>query len=151
MAKEIISESRLREIISEETKRFKKKLALEAEKKTLLKKLNEMYMEDDAADQVSDDSMLDEVALDEVGDVAAHKEAIDFIANHPQSQSIITTYQNGKQNQDSLKKFVNFINNYAKTTLGKNNEGATIFLNDVTRVIEDKLSARVNTDDKSTF
>ena len=46
MAKEIISESRLREIISEETKRFKKKLALEAEKKTLLKKLNEMYMED---------------------------------------------------------------------------------------------------------
>jgi hypothetical protein len=46
MAKEIISESRLREIISEEAARFKKKLTLEAEKKKLLKRLNEMYMEE---------------------------------------------------------------------------------------------------------
>jgi hypothetical protein len=46
MAKEIISESRLREIISEEAARFKKKLTLEAEKKKLLNRLNEMYMEE---------------------------------------------------------------------------------------------------------
>ena len=51
MKKEIISESRLREIISEEAARFKKKLTLEAEKKNLLKKLNEMYMEEDIMDE----------------------------------------------------------------------------------------------------
>jgi hypothetical protein len=46
MKKEIISESRLREIISEEAARFKKKLTLEAEKKKLLSRLQEMYTED---------------------------------------------------------------------------------------------------------
>jgi hypothetical protein len=51
MKKEIISESRLREIISEEAARFKKKLTLEAEKKNLLKKLNEMYMEEDMMEE----------------------------------------------------------------------------------------------------
>lgn len=51
MAKEIISESRLREIISEEAARFKKKLTLEAEKKSLLNKLQEMYMEEDAMEE----------------------------------------------------------------------------------------------------
>lgn len=51
MKKEIISESRLREIISEEAARFKKKLTLEAEKKNLLKKLNEMYMEEDTMEE----------------------------------------------------------------------------------------------------
>lgn len=51
MKKEIISESRLREIISEEATRFKKKLTLEAEKKSLLKKLNEMYTEDDTMEE----------------------------------------------------------------------------------------------------
>ena len=51
MAKEIISESRLREIISEEATRFKKKLTLEAEKKKLLNRLNEMYMEEDSLEE----------------------------------------------------------------------------------------------------
>ena len=51
MKKEIISESRLREIISEEAARFKKKLTLESEKKNLLKKLNEMYMEEDMMEE----------------------------------------------------------------------------------------------------
>ena len=51
MAKEIISESRLREIISEEAARFKKKLTLEAEKKRLLSRLNEMYMEEEAMEE----------------------------------------------------------------------------------------------------
>lgn len=51
MAREIISESRLREIISEEAARFKKKLTLEAEKKQLLKKLHEMYMEEEAMEE----------------------------------------------------------------------------------------------------
>jgi len=51
MKKEIISESRLREIISEEAARFKKKLTLEAEKKKLLGKLQEMYMEEDMMDE----------------------------------------------------------------------------------------------------
>lgn len=51
MRKEIISESRLREIISEEATRFKKKLTLEAEKKKLLNRLNEMYMEEKALDE----------------------------------------------------------------------------------------------------
>ena len=47
----IISESQIRDIISEETKRFKKKLTLESEKKQLLKKLNEMYMEEKMLDE----------------------------------------------------------------------------------------------------
>jgi len=51
MAKEIISESRLREIISEEAARFKKKLTLEAEKKKLLSRLQEMYMEEEKLDE----------------------------------------------------------------------------------------------------
>lgn len=54
MAKEIISESRLREIISEEAARFKKKLTLEAEKKSLLNKLQEMYMEEDAMEEAEE-------------------------------------------------------------------------------------------------
>jgi hypothetical protein len=55
MAKEIISESKLREIISEEAARFKKKLTLEAEKKKLLKRLHEMYTEEVL---MEDDSIL---------------------------------------------------------------------------------------------
>lgn len=57
MEKEIISESRLREIISEEAARFKKKLTLEAEKKSLLKKLNEMYMDEE---DVKEEDMMEE-------------------------------------------------------------------------------------------
>ena len=57
MAKEIISESRLREIISEETVRFKKKLTLETEKKQLLKKLHEMYMEEEEMEEVVEDDV----------------------------------------------------------------------------------------------
>lgn len=47
MKKQFISESRLREIISEETLRMKKRITLEGEKKSLIKKLNEMYMEEE--------------------------------------------------------------------------------------------------------
>ena len=54
MRKEIISESRLREIISEEAARFKKKLTLEAEKKSLLNKLQEMYMEEDIMEETEE-------------------------------------------------------------------------------------------------
>lgn len=62
MAKEIISESRLREIISEEAARFKKKLTLEAEKKKLLKRLNEMYMEETQEEEgVMEEEMLNEL------------------------------------------------------------------------------------------
>ena len=57
MAREIISESRLREIISEEAARFKKKLTLEAEKKQLLKKLHEMYMEEEAMGEDIDENI----------------------------------------------------------------------------------------------
>lgn len=64
MKKEIISESRLREIISEEAARFKKKLTLEAEKKNLLKKLNEMYMEEDMMEEdVMEGDELDEANM----------------------------------------------------------------------------------------
>lgn len=51
MKKQIISESRLREIISEEALRMKKRLTLENEKKALVKKLNEMYMEEEKLDE----------------------------------------------------------------------------------------------------
>ena len=51
MKKQIISESKLREIIKEEVLRMKKRITLENEKKTLLKKLNEMYMEEEQLDE----------------------------------------------------------------------------------------------------
>jgi hypothetical protein len=51
MKKELISESRLREIISEEAARFKKKLTLEAEKKKILNRLQEMYMEEEMTEE----------------------------------------------------------------------------------------------------
>jgi hypothetical protein len=54
MKKELISESRLREIISEEAARFKKKLTLEAEKKKILNRLQEMYMEEEVLDEVEE-------------------------------------------------------------------------------------------------
>ena len=59
MKKQIISESKLREIIKEEALRMKKRITLENEKKTLLKKLNEMYMEDNAPDGNTDDGECD--------------------------------------------------------------------------------------------
>ena len=59
MKKQIISESKLREIIKEEALRMKKRVTLENEKKTLLKKLNEMYMEDNAPDGNTDDGECD--------------------------------------------------------------------------------------------
>jgi hypothetical protein len=59
MKKQIISESKLREIIKEEALRMKKRITLENEKKTLLKKLNEMYMEDSASDDNTDDGECD--------------------------------------------------------------------------------------------
>jgi hypothetical protein len=61
MAKQIISESRLREIISEEAARFKKKLTLEAEKKKLLKRLNEMYTEEAMEEVVMEEETLNEL------------------------------------------------------------------------------------------
>lgn len=76
MKKEIISESRLREIISEEAARFKKKLTLEAEKKNLLKKLNEMYMEED----MTDEGMMEEDTLNELFEF--RKARNDFYATH---------------------------------------------------------------------
>ena len=51
MKKQIISESKLREIIKEEALRMKKRVTLENEKKTLIKKLNEMYMEDNSMEE----------------------------------------------------------------------------------------------------
>lgn len=82
MKKEIISESRLREIISEEAARFKKKLTLEAEKKKLLKKLNEMYMEEDMMDEdVMDEDVMDESEnLNELFEFKKAKN--DFYATH---------------------------------------------------------------------
>lgn len=71
MKKEIISESRLREIISEEAARFKKKLTLEAEKKNLLKKLNEMYMEED---MMEEDTMEEGLFGPSKEEVAANKQ-----------------------------------------------------------------------------
>ena len=71
MKKEIISESRLREIISEEAARFKKKLTLEAEKKNLLKKLNEMYMEEDTMEE---DTMEEGLFGPSKEEVAANKQ-----------------------------------------------------------------------------
>lgn len=47
----MITESRLREIISEEALRAKKRIQLESEKKKLLKRLDEMYQEEVAMDQ----------------------------------------------------------------------------------------------------
>ncbi len=49
--KKQISESRLRELISEEALRMKKRLTLEAEKKSLVKKLNEMIEEDNMEEE----------------------------------------------------------------------------------------------------
>ena len=69
MAKQIISESRLREIISEEAARFKKKLTLEAEKKKLLKRLNEMHMEE-MMDEAQMEEDLDENILKAIGGAA---------------------------------------------------------------------------------
>jgi hypothetical protein len=249
MKKEIISESRLREIISEEAARFKKKLTLEAEKKNLLKKLNEMYMEEDVMDEdVMEGDELDEAnmitrffnrtmggkaqfeermntlsrsaknnygveftdaekdelrakakadgyggslnftelgpnmklvytdaydakdtsgsvtsiaregyameedTLDEVDlNAAAHKEAIEFVNNHPKKDSIKMTYDNGKKDKASLLKFNNFVLGYAKNTLKKNNAGASAFLQDVVRVLEGKIDAKVHTNTPSTF
>jgi len=255
MKKEIISESRLREIISEEAARFKKKLTLEAEKKNLLKKLNEMYMEEDMTDEgmmegdgldeanmitrllnrtmggradfekrmdvlsrsakinygvtITDENKAEVTAkakadgyggnleftelgpnvklaytdaydakdtsgsvtsiaregygmegytmeadtLDEIDlNAAAHKEAIEFVNNHPKKDSIKMTYDNGKGgNKDSLSKFNNFVLKYAKETLNKNNAGASDFLQDVLRVLEGKMDAKVNSNTKSTF
>lgn len=51
MNKKMITESRLREIISEEALRIKKRIQLESEKKKLLKRLDEMYQEEVAMDQ----------------------------------------------------------------------------------------------------
>ena len=143
MAKEIISESRLREIISEEAARFKKKLTLEAEKKKLLKRLHEMYMEEE---------MIEEESLDEIDlNKAAHQEAIDFVNNHPQKDAIKLTYENGKKDQASLLKFNKFVIGYAMNTLKKNNAGASAFLQDVVRVLEGKIDAPVHTNTPSTF
>ena len=64
MKKQIISESKLREIIKEEALRMKKRITLENEKKTLLKKLNEMYMEEEAQDEC-EGSMADAGAMEE--------------------------------------------------------------------------------------
>lgn len=250
MKKEIISESRLREIISEEAARFKKKLTLEAEKKNLLKKLNEMYMEEDMTDEgMMEGDELDEAnmitrllnrtmggkadfekkmdvlsrsarnnygveftdaekdelrakakadgyggslnftevgpnmklaytdaydakdtsgsvtainregytmeadTLDEVDlNAAAHKDAIEFVNTHPKKDSLKTTYDNGKGgNKDSLLKFNNFVLKYAKETLKKNNAAASAFLQDVVRVLEGKIDAKVHTNTPSTF
>lgn len=77
MKKEIISESRLREIISEEAARFKKKLTLEAEKKSLLKKLNEMYTEDDTMEESENLNELFEFKKARNDFYATHKAEID--------------------------------------------------------------------------
>lgn len=152
MAKEIISESRLREIISEEAARFKKKLTLEAEKKKLLKRLDEMYMEETEDENQVSEGALDEVALDEVDlNAAAHQEAIDFVNNHPQKDAIKMTYENGKKDKNSLLKFNKFVIGYAMNTLKKNNAGASAFLQDVVRVLEGKIDAPVYSNTKSTF
>lgn len=69
MEKKIISETRLREIISEEATRMKKRLTLESEKKTLLKRLQEMYGEDASMDG--------DVATDDVAStIEANKDEI---------------------------------------------------------------------------
>ena len=70
MEKKIISETRLREIISEEATRMKKRLTLESEKKTLLKRLQEMYGEDASMDNdgITDDGASTEVNKDEIAD-----------------------------------------------------------------------------------
>jgi hypothetical protein len=143
MAKEIISESRLKEIISEEAARFKKKLTLEAEKKKLLSKLNEMYAEEG----MTEEDTLDEVDLNK----AAHKDAIDFVENHPQKDAIKMTYENGKKDKASLLKFNKFVIGYAMNTLKKNNAGASDFLKDVVRVLEGRIDAPVHTNTPSTF
>ena len=80
MAKEIISESRLREIISEEAARFKKKLTLEAEKKKLLKRLNEMYMEEVEDEDKVEEGVMEEEALNELFEF--RKARNDFYATH---------------------------------------------------------------------
>lgn len=148
MKKEIISESRLREIISEEAARFKKKLTLEAEKKNLLKKLNEMYMEED----MMEEDMMEADTLDEVSlDAAAHKEASEFVNNHPKKDAIRTTYENGKQDREALKRFNSFVTNYAKNTLKLDNQNAFDFLRDVVRVLEDNVGGKVHSNTKSTF
>lgn len=46
MKKQTITESKIKEIISEEIKRMQKKMMLESEKKKLIKKLHEMYEEE---------------------------------------------------------------------------------------------------------
>ena len=80
MAKEIISESRLREIISEETARFKKKLTLETEKKQLLKKLHEMYMEEEEMEEEENmeeglrDSIMQKIGLKDSPEEISKKE-----------------------------------------------------------------------------
>ena len=91
MAKEIISESRLREIISEEAARFKKKLTLEAEKKSLLNKLQEMYMEEDAMEE---DTMEEGLFGPSKEEVAANKQAFEkeldaVLAKAPQGWKIL--------------------------------------------------------------
>ena len=91
MAKEIISESRLREIISEEAARFKKKLTLEAEKKSLLNKLQEMYMEEDAMEE---DTMEEGWFGPSKEEIAASKQAFEkeldaVLAKAPQGWKIL--------------------------------------------------------------
>jgi hypothetical protein len=82
MKKQIISESKLREIIKEEALRMKKRITLENEKKTLLKKLNEMYMEDSAADDNTDDGECDGSMAGAMGEGQEMEEGIFSKTDH---------------------------------------------------------------------
>jgi hypothetical protein len=106
MAKEIISESRLREIISEEAARFKKKLTLEAEKKSLLNKLQEMYMEEDAMEE---DTMEEGLFGPSKEEVAANKQAFEkeldaVLAKAPQGWKIMPSKEEILKQAASAKK-----------------------------------------------
>ena len=86
MAKEIISESMLRKIISEEISRFSKKLTLEAEKKKILKRLQEIHLEEEAMEEGLFGPSKQEV---EANRQAFVKELDALLATAPQGKKIL--------------------------------------------------------------
>lgn len=79
MKKTVISENRLREIISEEALRMKKRLTLESEKKQLIKRLSEMYKEEEEeeGEEVMDEGLMSMLGLkDEPAVVQQRKDKI---------------------------------------------------------------------------
>jgi len=83
---------------------------------------------------------LDEVSPDE----AIHADAINFLAQNPNSEAVKSLYAAHKSgDKNAGKKLIPFLLKYAQTTLNKDKDGASDFIKDLSRVLDGEMGRAV--------